>query len=153
MFREWKQAVVAVVGLITLTFAVAGSVGAAEEGVPDATVEFSSGSAGIIAGVQWGKGTLRYKGRDYPIEFRGVSAGDVGVKGTWGTGEVYHLSKLEDFPGNYDSVSLGVTLGGGGAAAALRNQKGVIIQVRGATLGAQVNLSIQGVEVMLADKK
>ena len=144
MFPAWRQAAAAVLCLIASTFAVWA------DNRPDATVEFSGGSVALIAGVRWGNGTLHYQGREYPIRFRGVSAGDVGASGIWGTGEVYHMSKMEDFAGNYDAVSLGLTIAGGAAAAALRNQKGVVIQVRGATLGAQVNLSIEGVEVQLA---
>jgi hypothetical protein len=143
MIRAWKQAAAAVLCLIASTFAIA-----ADE-VPDATLEFSGGSAAVVAGVRWGTGTLHYQGRDYPFRFSGVSAADLGVKGIWGTGEVYHLWRLEDFAGNYDAVSLGLTIAGGAAAASMENQNGVVIRVRGATLGLQVNLSVEGVAVQL----
>jgi len=143
MFRAWKQAAAAVLCLIASTFAIA-----ADE-VPDATLEFSGGSVAMVAGVRWGTGTLHYQGQDYAFRFSGVSVADLGAKGIWGTGEVYHLWKLEDFAGDYDAVSLGVTLAGGGAAASMENQNGVVMRVRGATLGLQINLSIEGVAVQL----
>ena len=125
---------------------IASSFATADE-LPDATLEFSGGSVAVIGGVRWGTGTLHYQGKDHPFHFSGVSAADLGAKGIWGTGEVYHLWRLEDFAGNYDAVSLGVTIAGGGAAASMENQNGVVIRVRGATLGLQVNLSVEGVAV------
>jgi hypothetical protein len=152
MCRRWTQAAVAVLCLIVSTFAFVAGAAAAANDQPDATVSFSAGSVAVIGGVAWGTGTLHYHGRDYPFQFRGLSIGDLGFKGTWGTGEVYHMSKLEDFAGIYDSVSLGLTVAGGGTAAGLRNQKGVVMHVRGATIGMQVNLSIQGVVIQFAAK-
>jgi len=143
MIRAWKQAAAAVLCLIASTFAMA-----ADE-VPDATVEFSGGSVAVVGGVVWGTGTLHYQGQNYPFRFSGLSVADLGAKGIWGTGEVYHLWRLEDFAGNYDAVSLGLTIAGGGAAASMENQNGVVMRVRGATLGLQVNLSIAGVAVQL----
>jgi hypothetical protein len=145
MIRAWKQAAAAVLCLIASTFAMS-----ADE-LPDATLEFSGGSVAVVGGVRWGTGTLHYQGQSYPFRFSGVSAADLGAKGIWGTGEVYHLWRLEDFAGNYDAVSLGLTMGGGAAAASMENQNGVVIRVRGATLGLQVNLSVEGVAVQLGE--
>jgi len=143
MFLTRKQAAIA-----TLWLASSFALGADES--PDATVEFSSGSIGAVAGAHWGAGTLHYRGRDYPFEFTGVSAGDLGAKGTWGTGDVYHLSKLEDFPGYYNAASLGLTVVGGATAAALSNGKGVVVHVKGGSIGMNVNLSIAGVQIRLS---
>jgi len=54
-----------------------------------------------------------WKGESYPFRFSRVSVADLGVKRIWGTGEVYHLSRLEDFAGDYDAVSLRATIAGG----------------------------------------
>jgi len=145
MFLTWKPAAVA-----TLWLASSLALGADEP--PDATVDFSSGSVGAVAGTHWGAGTLHYHGVDYPFEFTGVSAGEVGAKGTWGTGDVYHLSKLEDFPGYYNAASLGIAVVGGATAAALSNDKGVVVHVKGGSIGLNVSLSISGVEIRLKAK-
>ena len=143
MIRLNRQAAVGLLCLIASTFAMA-----ANE-LPDATVEFSSGSMALVGGVRWGAGTLHYQGKSYPFVFSGVAVGDVGAKGTWGTGEVYHLRRVEDFAGNYNALSLGLTLAGGGAAATMQNQNGVAVDVRGASLGLGINFSIEGVSVKL----
>ena len=117
MIRAWKQAAAAMLCLIASTFAIA-------DEVPDATVEFSAASVAVIAGVRWGTGTLHYQGQSYPFHFRGVSVADLGIKGIWGTGEVYHLWRLEDFAGNYDAVSLGLTIAGGGQRPRWRTRMG-----------------------------
>jgi hypothetical protein len=66
--------------------------------------------------------------------------------------EVYNLAKLEDFDGNYTAVSAGGTLAGGGAAAAMENQNGVVIMLRSTNQGLQFNLSLDGVTLKVKDQ-
>jgi len=134
---------------LTATLLLASSFALGAEDSPDATVDFSSGSIGAIAGTHWGTGTLHFRGHDYPFQFTGLTAGEIGATGTWGAGDVYHLAKLEDFPGYYNAAALGVTVVGGATAAALSNGRGVVVHVRGASIGMNVNVSISGVELRL----
>jgi hypothetical protein len=71
---------------------------------PDATITFSGGSAAFIAGVNWGGGTLRYKGKDIPLKVSGLTVGAVGVKKFHASGNVYHLHQVSDIEGTYASV-------------------------------------------------
>ncbi len=52
---------------------------AAEEKTADATLRLSGGSVAAGVGVSWASGTLTYKGKDYPVNVKGLSVGDVGV--------------------------------------------------------------------------
>ena len=61
---------------------------------PDGTLRLSGGSVAAGVGVSWGGGTLTYKGKEYPIEVKGLSVGDVGATKIEASGSVYHLSKL-----------------------------------------------------------
>jgi hypothetical protein len=61
---------------------------------PDATIRLSSGSVAAGIGFSWGKGTLTYKGKDYPISVKGLSIGKVGITKATASGEVYHLKTL-----------------------------------------------------------
>ena len=95
----------------------------------DATVRFSGGSVAAGIGWSWGKGTLTYKGKDYPISVKGLSLGKVGITGVTASGEVLNLKKLQDFDGNYTGVGAGITLAGGRSAVTIKNQNGVRVRV------------------------
>jgi hypothetical protein len=139
--------------LMVATFAIGTNVAEARarrgEG-PDATIQFSSGSVAAGIGFSWGSGTLRYKGKTYPIKVDGLSVGSVGITRANATGNVYHLKKLEDFPGTYTSAAAGAAVGGGGSVAAMQNQNGVVIKARSTSQGVKLQLSVDGVKMSLA---
>ena len=80
---------------------------ASKEGKPDATLRLSGGSLAAGIGFSWGKGTLTYKGKDYPVSVNGLSLGKVGITGSSAYGEVYNLKKLQDFNGHYHAGGAG----------------------------------------------
>ena len=87
-------------------------------------------AAGI--GFVWGKGELVYGGQKHPFKLSGVSIADVGGAHITASGIVYNQTTLDDFNGNYTAVTAGVTVGGGGSAAILRNATGSrVAQTRG----------------------
>ena len=69
-------------------------------GNPDATLRLSGGSFAAGIGFSWGKGTLTYKGKDYPVSVNGLSVGKVGITGSSAYGDVYNLKHLRDFSGH-----------------------------------------------------
>src|SRR5262249_42978276 len=103
MTRVWTNATAAVLLLLTSGFAMA------VQETPDATIEFSGGSAAVGVGMKWANGTLRYQGQSYPFHLSGFGLLDLGGSEVKGTGEVYHLAKVEDFTGDYGAVSAGAT--------------------------------------------
>jgi hypothetical protein len=123
----------------------------ADEKTPDAKIKLSAGSVSAGVGVHWGNGTLTYHGKEYPIEVKGLSVGDVGATRIAATGDVYNLSKLEDFDGNYTAVGAGAAIGGGGSAATMRNQNGVTVELVSTTQGVKVAIGGGGVEMKLKD--
>jgi len=116
---------------------------------PDATLEFNGGSAAAGVGVSWGAGVLKYKGRSYAFKVNGLSVGAVGLSQASASGEVLDLKNLDDFNGNYTAVGTGLTVAGGGAVAAMKNQNGVTIHVKATTRGAKVTIGGSGVSVEL----
>jgi hypothetical protein len=116
---------------------------------PSAQLTFTGDSVAAGVGFTWGRGDLHFNGHDYAFTVHGLSVVDVGVARVDGTGDVFDLKRIEDFPGNYVAASAGVTVGGGGNVAVLQNQNGVRIYVRSTTQGLKLNLSADGISVAL----
>ena len=106
-----------VIGLVAVGSLVSLLVGLAlaQAKKPDATLTLSEGTVAVGIGFSWGKGTLDYKGKKYPVKVEGLSVGEVGVNRATAVGNVYTLTKLADFDGNYVAAGAGATIGGGAA--------------------------------------
>jgi phage baseplate assembly protein gpV len=116
---------------------------------PDGTVTLSGGSVAAGIGYVWGHGDLNYGGKSHPFKISGLSIVDVGAANITASGHVYNLKKLADFSGNYVEVSAGLTVAGGGSAAYMRNEHGVVIKLESTTVGLRFNLSGDGVKLTL----
>ena len=116
---------------------------------PDATIRLSGGSFALGIGFSWGKGTLTYKGKDYPIAVNGLSLGKVGITGATASGEIYHLNSLKDFDGNYTAAGAGVTVIGGRSAVTMSNQNGVRVRLISTNRGVDLTLGGGGVDLKL----
>ena len=116
---------------------------------PNATLRLSAKSAAAGVGVEWGRGSLTYHGKNYPVAVKGLSVGDVGATSIEATGKVFHLKKLSDFNGNYAAVDAGATVGGGAGVAAMKNQNGVAVQLVSTTKGVEIALGAAGVEMKI----
>jgi hypothetical protein len=115
----------------------------------DGTVRITGKSIAVGVGYSWGTGVLTYKGGEYPFTITGLSAGDIGATSTEISGEVLNLKNLDDFNGNYTSLNAGVTLAGGGGAATMRNQNGVVMNVLATTQGLNLELGVDGITIEL----
>jgi hypothetical protein len=144
-----KRTVVGIIVAAALCAPLWATTAMAEDEKPDATLEFNGGSAAAGAGVSWGAGVLKYEDRSYPFKVNGLSIGAVGLSQASASGEVFNLKKLDDFDGNYVAAGAGLTLAGGGGAAALKNQNGVTLHVKGTTQGAKVAIGASGVDIQL----
>jgi hypothetical protein len=119
----------------------------AEEKTPDGTVEFSGGSVAAGVGFSWGSGTLKYKGKDYPISIDGLTVGAVGASSVSLKGNVYNLKSIDQFDGNYTGVGAGATVGGGGSVLTMRNQNGVVIEAVSTTQGLTLAIGTGGAKI------
>ena len=120
--------------------------------LPDASINLSAVSVAAGIGYLWGDGNIVYQGERHRFELSGISIVDVGGAHISATGLVYNLRHLRDFGGRYTSVSLGVTVGGGGSVAVLRNEHGVVIKLHSTTRGLKFNISADGVDITLKSK-
>ncbi len=122
---------------------------AGDESKPDGTVTLKGGSVAAGIGYTWGRGELKYQAGSHEFSIKGVSVVDVGATNFTAAGNVYHLTKLADFTGNYVAAGAGVTIAGGGTAVYLRNEHGVVIKLIATEVGLKFNLSADGVHVAL----
>jgi hypothetical protein len=138
------------IGLLLLVLGViTGFTQEAKAEKPSATLQLSGGSVAAGIGFSWGKGTLTYKGKEYPISVNGLSLGKVGITGASASGEVYNLKKLKDFDGNYTAAGAGLTVVGGRSAVTMTNQNGVRVRLISSTRGVDVTLGGGGVDMKL----
>ena len=136
----------AVIGLVAVGSLVSLLVGLvlAQAKKPDATLTLTEGSVAVGIGYSWGKGTLTYQGKKHPVKVEGLSVGEVGVTRATATGNVYNLKKLADFDGNYVAGGAEATVAGGAGVTAMKNQNGVVIELKSTTQGASLMLAAVG---------
>ena len=114
---------------------------------PDATFDYSGGSIAAGIGYSWGHGVLHFQGKDYPCSVSGLSIVNVGASSIKGSGNVYHLTKAEDFPGNFTAITAGATVAGGASVSSMTNQNGVVMNLSETHAGLQFTLAPSGVAV------
>ena len=138
----WIAGVALMAGLATVSLA-------RDDKAPDATVRLSEGSVAVGIGWSWGRGELAFQGKTYHFKIEGLSVAEVGVTKAEATGSVYNLKNADDFAGVYAAAGTGGTAGKGAGVSSLRNDKGVVINLKSETKGANVKVAASGLKVTL----
>jgi hypothetical protein len=105
--------------------------------------------AGFIVGVGGGNGTLTYHGRTYRLSVGGIGVGMIGIAEANLAGTAYNLRRPSDIAGTYGAAGAGVAVIRGPNAVRLQNERGVVLELRGIQLGAEVSLGLGGMTVAL----
>jgi hypothetical protein len=135
--------------LVALAMAIM-SVSAGPGWAATGTVHVEIAKAGFIVGVGGGRGTLVFQGRRYPLSVGGLSFGaTIGASKAELVGQAYNLRRPSDIAGTYTAVGGGVAAGGGASVIRLQNAKGVVLDLRGRTIGLELNANVSGVEIGL----
>ncbi|WP_454620892.1 hypothetical protein [Bradyrhizobium cenepequi] len=138
------------VGVIAL-LAVLGWAGlstAARAETGQVAVVFTKG--GFILGVGGGEGVLILRGKRYPFTVSGMSVGfTIGASTTKLVGRALNLRGPESIEGSYGAVGAGGAIAGGAGGVQLRNNNGVILQLSGPKIGAEVSAAVGGVTIRL----
>ncbi|SPE23011.1 exported hypothetical protein [Burkholderiales bacterium] len=129
---------------------ISGEKNALPSGPPDATLDFKGEQFRLLLGGGSATGVLHYQGKDYPLTAKGGSVGGIGVTEVEGTGKVYYLTKIEDFPGLYSGATMGAALVKGAGTSSWQNNKGVVLVINGKQSGAALNLGIASWDIKLA---
>ncbi|MGI9592901.1 MAG: DUF1134 domain-containing protein [Myxococcota bacterium] len=120
-------------------------------GPPVATLKMETTAIAAGVGVTWGEGTLRFHDQEHEFRVSGITVAAVGIARVTASGEVWGLTKLEDFDGTYSGVDVGVAVGGGTAGIAMRNENGVFIRLRAGQQGVKLSLATRGTRLELVE--
>ena len=143
--RRLMMAVVVVGGLVATLAGLAAAAG--QKG----TVRLTEGSVAAGIGFSWGKGTLTYAGKTYPVKVEGLSVGEVGLTRATAVGTVSNLERLSDFSGTYVAIGAGAAAAGGAGVTVMRNENGVVIEMTSTAQGASLKVGVDGVRLALAN--
>jgi hypothetical protein len=137
---------VAATALLVLAFAGAPTSSRADT----ANVRIEIVKAGFIVGVQGGGGSMRFAGRNYRLGIGGVSLGaTIGASKAVLVGRAFNMRRASDIAGTYGKAEAGVAVVTGGKVARLRNEKGVVLEIRGHQVGLEFSLDLSGMVVTL----
>jgi hypothetical protein len=111
-------------------------------------VVFTKG--GFIIGVGGGEGVLVLHGRRYPFTVSGMSVGfTIGASTTRLDGRALNLRGPASIEGTYSAIGAGGALAAGAGGVQLQNGNGVILQLSGPRVGAEVSAAVGGVTIRL----
>ncbi len=148
MISSPRRAFCAVVAATSLAMAVP-ALAVTRASATDGTVSLVARSAAVGVGYEWGGGTLHYHGHSYPFSVKGLSVAAVGFSRIAAHGRVLNLHRISDFAGTYASSTGQLTVSSGVIGQALVNGQGVQIRLDGATKGAELSGSADGVQIEL----
>ncbi len=137
-------------GLLLAVGLMGGSLMAlAQQRMPDATASITLTSLAFIGGVEWGKGELHFRGKNYTFKVKGLKAGAIGIKRDSVNARIYNLKKAKDLGGNFLAGEAAATIAGGGSARVMKNQNGVEMHLFSVTMGADFTLAAEGLNVRM----
>ncbi|WP_456619977.1 MULTISPECIES: hypothetical protein [unclassified Bradyrhizobium] len=111
-------------------------------------VVFTKG--GFIVGVGGGEGVLQLRGKQYPFTVSGMSVGfTIGASTTKLVGRALNLRGPASIEGSYAVGGAGGAIAAGAGAVQLQNANGVILQLSGPKVGAEVSAAVGGVTIRL----
>ncbi len=112
------------------------------------TISFTTTAIAAGIGFEWGKGSMTmYDGSTHTFKVNGLSIVDVGISEVKAEGKIYHLVEAGDLEGTYFSGEAGATLFGGGSVVAMKNSKGVVIQLQTQQKGLKLTLAPGGLTI------
>jgi hypothetical protein len=136
------------VALVAVLAGVAGVSAPSRAETGQVAVVFTKG--GLIVGVGGGEGVLVLRGKRYPFTVSGMSVGfTIGASTTKLVGRALNLSGPASIEGSYSSIGAGGAIAAGAAGVQLQNANGVILQLSGPKVGAELSAAVGGVTIRL----
>ena len=112
------------------------------------SVIFTKG--GLIVGVGGGEGVLLLHGKRYPFTVSGMSFGaTIGASTTKFVGHALNLRGPQSIEGTYSAIGAGGAVAAGAGGVQLQNGNGVVLQLSGPKVGAELSAAVSGVTIRL----
>ena len=106
--------------------------------------------AALVVGGGGGSGVLNYRGRHYRFVVSGVSLGIAGgASVSWLEGTASGIKEVNDFAGNYTAVGAGGAWAAGAGGISLRNEHGVVLNLKGVRAGLEFAANVSGLTISL----
>ncbi len=137
------------IALLFFVIATTTTAALAQSDAPSATVSIETTSIAAGIGLSWGNGKLNFNGKDYRFSIDGVTLVDFGISKASAAGEVYNLTDIGKFEGNYVAAEASFALGGGIGGVSLRNSNGVVMHLNSVSQGARLQLGSSGMNIKL----
>jgi hypothetical protein len=115
--------------------------------IGEVTIKATQVAAGL--GFTWGGGTLNFAGKAYKFKVKGLNVAAVGISEIKAKGDVYNMKNVSDFAGKYAAAQAGVAVIKGPIGLLMRNQKGVVINLKAMQTGVQLSLGGQGLSIVM----
>jgi hypothetical protein len=107
------------------------------------TLRVVFGKAGLVAAVGSGEGILTFHGKHYAFLVAGASIGATLAASTSVLrGTALNISTPGDLAGTYTGVGGGAAVAAGVSGVRLHNEKGVVLELRGAKLGVEASANL-----------
>ncbi|MBR0752587.1 hypothetical protein JQ604_10365 [Bradyrhizobium jicamae] len=101
------------------------------------------GKAGLVGAIGSGEGILTFHGKHYGFIVAGASIGaTLGFSANVLRGSAANISNPADLAGTYSGSGGGAAVVAGVSAVKLRNEKGVVLELRGVKLGAEASANL-----------
>lgn len=105
---------------------------------------------GFILGVGGGEGVLTLRNTHYPFTVSGMSVGfTIGASTTKLVGRAFNLKGPASIEGTYSAAGAGGAVAAGAGTVQLKNANGVVLQLSGPKVGAEVSAAIGGVTIRM----
>ena len=112
------------IGSFVVMLLVFGTMRLAAAADSTATVTIQTTSVAVGVGVQWGEGTLTYKGKKHSFSLQGLDLVGVGYAQVTARGTVSNITKLSDFEGVYVAAEAAASAGSGPAGRKKQRARG-----------------------------
>jgi hypothetical protein len=136
------------IALIALLAGAAGVSTPSRAETGQVAVVFTKG--GLIIGVGGGEGVLVLRGQRYPFTVSGMSVGfTIGASTSKLVGRALNLRGPASIEGSYSVIGAGGAIAAGAGGVKLQNANGVILQLSGPRVGAELSAAVGGVTIRL----
>lgn len=117
---------------------------------PSGTVDLHEIQVAYIGNLGGGSGELTHEGTTYSFDVAGLGVGGIGISSVDAEGEVYKLTDLADFSGDYVSGQYGVVVGEASAGDMwLKNEHDVVLHLKAKREGLMLAVAADAIKIRL----